>query len=34
MRGKSEPVPERDSIQTLMAVREAGRWSFRAALIT
>jgi uncharacterized protein (TIGR02246 family) len=28
MRGKSEPAPERDSIQTLVAVREAGAWSF------
>ena len=29
MRGKSEPTPERDSIQTLVAVRDpAGGWSF------
>jgi uncharacterized protein (TIGR02246 family) len=28
MRGKTEPAPERDSIQTLVAVREAGAWSF------
>jgi uncharacterized protein (TIGR02246 family) len=28
MRGKTEPAPERDSIQTLVAVREEGRWSF------
>jgi uncharacterized protein (TIGR02246 family) len=28
MRGKSEPAPERDSIQTLVAVRQAGGWSF------
>jgi uncharacterized protein (TIGR02246 family) len=28
MRGKSEPTPERDSIQTLVAVRAAGGWSF------
>jgi uncharacterized protein (TIGR02246 family) len=28
MRGKSEPAPERDSIQTLVAVRDAGGWSF------
>jgi uncharacterized protein (TIGR02246 family) len=29
MRGKREPAPERDSIQTLVAVREeAGGWSF------
>src|SRR5262245_15816814 len=27
MRGKAEPAPERDSIQTLVAVREAGGWS-------
>jgi uncharacterized protein (TIGR02246 family) len=28
MRGKSEPAPERDSIQTLVAARDAGGWSF------
>jgi uncharacterized protein (TIGR02246 family) len=28
MRGKAEPAPERDSIQTLVAVREAAGWSF------
>jgi uncharacterized protein (TIGR02246 family) len=28
MPGKSEPTPERDSIQTLVAVRDAGGWSF------
>jgi uncharacterized protein (TIGR02246 family) len=28
MRGKSEPTPERDSIQTLVVVRDAGGWSF------
>ena len=28
MRGKSEPAPERESIQTLVAVRDAGAWSF------
>jgi uncharacterized protein (TIGR02246 family) len=28
MRGKAKPAPERDSIQTLVAVREAGGWSF------
>lgn len=28
MRGKSEPAPERDSIQTLVAVRDARGWSF------
>jgi len=28
MRGKSKPAPERDSIQTLVAIREAGAWSF------
>jgi uncharacterized protein (TIGR02246 family) len=28
MRGKTEPPPERDSIQTLVAVREPGAWSF------
>ena len=30
MRGKSEPSPERDSIQTLVAVREAGEWRLAA----
>jgi uncharacterized protein (TIGR02246 family) len=28
MRGKAEPAPERDSIQTLVAVRQAGAWAF------
>jgi uncharacterized protein (TIGR02246 family) len=28
LRGKAEPAPERDSIQTLVAVRGAGAWSF------
>jgi uncharacterized protein (TIGR02246 family) len=28
LRGKSEPTPERDSIQTLVAVMDAGGWSF------
>jgi uncharacterized protein (TIGR02246 family) len=28
MRGKSEPAPERDSIQTLVAARDASGWSF------
>jgi uncharacterized protein (TIGR02246 family) len=28
MRGKSEPAPERDSIQTLVASREADGWKF------
>jgi uncharacterized protein (TIGR02246 family) len=27
-RGKSQPTPERDSIQTLVAVRDARGWSF------
>jgi uncharacterized protein (TIGR02246 family) len=30
MRGKSEPSPERDSIQTLVAVREGGEWRLAA----
>src|ERR671910_2275273 len=30
MRGKSEPSPERDSIQTLVATRVGGRWRFAA----
>jgi uncharacterized protein (TIGR02246 family) len=30
MRGKSEPSPERDSIQTLVAVREGPEWRFAA----
>ncbi|MDQ3913467.1 MAG: SgcJ/EcaC family oxidoreductase [Actinomycetota bacterium] len=30
MRGKSEPSPERDSIQTLVAVREGDGWRFAA----
>jgi uncharacterized protein (TIGR02246 family) len=28
MHGKSKPAPERDSVQTLVAVREGGAWSF------
>jgi uncharacterized protein (TIGR02246 family) len=28
MRGKSKPAPERNSIQTLVAVRDGDRWSF------
>jgi uncharacterized protein (TIGR02246 family) len=28
MRGKAKPAPERDSIQTLIAVRSAGAWCF------
>ena len=30
MRGKSRPSPERDSIQTLVAVRHEGEWRFAA----
>jgi uncharacterized protein (TIGR02246 family) len=30
MRGKSEPSPERDSIQTLVAIRQDGEWRFAA----
>jgi len=30
MRGKSEPSPGRDSIQTLVAVREGGEWRLAA----
>ncbi len=30
MRGKSEPSPERDSIQTLIAVRRNGEWRLAA----
>jgi uncharacterized protein (TIGR02246 family) len=30
MRGKSEPTPERDSIQTLLAVRQDDEWRFAA----
>ena len=30
MRGKSEPSPERDSIQTLVATREGGQWRIAA----
>ena len=30
MRGKSEPSPERDSIQTLVAIRRDGEWRFAA----
>jgi uncharacterized protein (TIGR02246 family) len=30
MRGKSEPVPERDSIQTLVATRQHGEWRLAA----
>jgi uncharacterized protein (TIGR02246 family) len=29
-RGKNEPSPERDSIQTLVAVREGGKWRLAA----
>jgi hypothetical protein len=30
MRGKSQPAPERDSIQTLVAVRQHGAWLLTA----
>ena len=30
MRGKSEPSPERDSLQTLVATKEDGRWRLAA----
>lgn len=30
MRGKSFPLPERDSIQTLVAVRQNGSWGLAA----
>ena len=30
LRGKSQPAPERDSIQTLVAVRQAGEWRLAA----
>jgi hypothetical protein len=30
MRGKSEPSPERDSIQTLLATRQDGEWRLAA----
>jgi hypothetical protein len=30
MRGKSEPVPERDSIQTLVATRQDSEWRLAA----
>src|ERR671911_1780695 len=30
MRGKTEPAPERDSIQTLVAVRRDGQWRLAA----
>jgi uncharacterized protein (TIGR02246 family) len=30
MRGKTKPSPERDSIQTLVAVRECAEWRFAA----
>ncbi len=30
MRGKSEPSPERDSIQTLVATRQGGEWRIAA----
>jgi uncharacterized protein (TIGR02246 family) len=30
MRGKSEPAPERDSIQTLVAIRQGGEWRLAA----
>jgi hypothetical protein len=26
MRGKSQPAPERDSIQTLIAIKRGGQW--------
>jgi uncharacterized protein (TIGR02246 family) len=34
LRGKSEPVPERDSIQTLVATRQDGEWRLVAFLNT
>jgi uncharacterized protein (TIGR02246 family) len=34
LRGKSEPVPERDSIQTLVATRQDGEWCLVAFLNT
>jgi len=30
MRGKSEPSPERDSIQTLVAIRQGEEWRLAA----
>ena len=30
MRGKTDPVPERDSIQTLVAIRQDGEWRLAA----
>ena len=30
MRGKSEPSPERDSVQTLVATKEDGEWRLAA----
>src|ERR671913_1065618 len=30
MRGKTEPAPERDSIQTLIATRQSGEWRLAA----
>jgi uncharacterized protein (TIGR02246 family) len=30
MRGKTEPAPERDSIQTLVATRQSGEWRLAA----
>ena len=30
LRGKSQPAPERDSIQTLVAVQQAGEWRLAA----
>jgi uncharacterized protein (TIGR02246 family) len=30
MRGKTEPSPERDSIQTLVAIRQGGEWRLAA----
>jgi hypothetical protein len=30
MRGRAEPAPERDSIQTLVAVRRSGEWQLAA----
>jgi hypothetical protein len=31
LRGKSEPAPGRDSIQTLVATKHAGEWQFAAS---
>jgi hypothetical protein len=30
MRGKSQPAPERDSIQTLIAIKRGGQWRLAA----